>query len=147
MPPFAPLLFPILIIPVMLLVSAKLSGWQRLANCYPRNAEQEGISLGRSSIRLNWARYRNSVMLSVTEEGLVMQQVALFRLGHAPICIPWSQLVFEKEEGGFYGKAQRFQIQGPEPMSLLLQDKVVQRMQEVLREVVVKGSPTFAEAS
>ena len=64
------------------------SGWRRLAERFPADAEPVGDILLRQTIRAGVVRYRNVVTTGIGPEGLYLS----VRLpAHRPMLIPWSE--------------------------------------------------------
>ena len=68
-----------------------LPGWQRLAQYQdPRPPGGPRIWLGRAT--LGGIHYKNVISASIQAEGLALKPLFLFRIGHAPLLIPWSAM-------------------------------------------------------
>jgi hypothetical protein len=69
-------------------------GWRRLAAAYPGDrAIYEGPRFRMQSVGLKrWVSYSGCVTFTVERDGLLMEVLWLFRPGHAPVFLPWSEL-------------------------------------------------------
>jgi len=86
--------FPFLFVGMWIFVSYVLawqSGWARLARCY-RAAEGGVYQFAFSSGRLGGVGYSSSLNIGADARGLHISAVVLFRLWHAPLCVPWSDI-------------------------------------------------------
>lgn len=98
----AALAVPLALVAVVLLwlgISYALSfvgGWTVLGHTYPAHPCAEVRDLGTSSLTLDRGlivvNYNRSVHFTVCSEGLGMEVSSLFRKGHPPVLIPWSDV-------------------------------------------------------
>ncbi len=73
---------------IMLLLS-RLGGWHRLAQQFPAPAERRGTRFGMQSAKVGWVSYGNCVTIHAAPDGIFLEVWPLFRLGHAPLLLPW----------------------------------------------------------
>jgi hypothetical protein len=71
-----------------------VSGWKTLAKNYPNNAQ---ITSGQKTpvgfAMFNTTNYRGGALsLEALPEGLRLTALSIFKIGHPPILIPWSEL-------------------------------------------------------
>jgi hypothetical protein len=77
----------------LLWLIGKLSGWQKLARLYPLTKQPVGKSWHWQSAKLGWwAQYNGALTFVVDDAGLACSICSLFRSGHPPIFIPWSEM-------------------------------------------------------
>jgi hypothetical protein len=71
-----------------------LSGWKSLARVYPENALPAGGETFRfQTCRMRYgARYGSCVTFGADTRGLHLSVLFLFRFGHPPLFIPWSEV-------------------------------------------------------
>ncbi len=84
-------LFPLFWMAIVLLIS-RVGGWVSLARSFPgpQTPPQEGETFGWVSARFGrFANYNNVLNVIVSRNGIYMRPILLFRVGHAPILIPW----------------------------------------------------------
>jgi hypothetical protein len=95
--------YPILIPLFWIFIScgvATLSGWRILAEAYPLLSDPTGEKLRFQSATLRWSsNYTGIVHMSVNHQGLVLSVFAFFRPGHAPMFIPWGDILAEAHAG------------------------------------------------
>ena len=92
--PFFPLFFAGLICLVSLLLSA-VSGWRRLAESYPDDVIVDGVTFRWQTALVGIANYGGCLNVTVGHARLRLAVVPLFRVGHPPISIPWSDVRVE----------------------------------------------------
>ena len=86
--------FPFFFIGMWVLVEFIISkmGWSGLASKYKSDTEFIGNRIGIISASINFANYRNVLILKYNDEGIYLKPIILFRLFHPPILIPWSEI-------------------------------------------------------
>lgn len=87
-------IFPVLFVTIWCVVVyllATLSGWARLAQVYRADERPEGTRFGRQSGKIGWVTYNNCLTIVVNRQGLHLTLFPLFRIGHPPLSIPWSE--------------------------------------------------------
>lgn len=100
--PFAFLLFfPLLWCGICWLL-AQLGGWSRLAARYASHRTPGGQPLRWQSGSVGWVNYRNVLQLDVAHDGIHLGMPWLFRVGHAPLFLPWSELHGAREQRIFW---------------------------------------------
>lgn len=85
------IIFPLFWIAVVWLISL-FAGWRKLVARYLATLPRDGKFLGGQTVLVNHSRYRNTMDVVTNPVGLWMQPMWLFRAGHAPLFIPWSEL-------------------------------------------------------
>lgn len=76
---------------LIVFVIAHTGGWAGLAKAYPANRKPEGRTWNWRTIRFGlFGNYRNSVDVTLSDAGLHMYPIFVFRIGHKPILIPWT---------------------------------------------------------
>jgi len=83
------ILFPAMWIGISLVLS-RMGGWARLAAHYP-DADDSGTTYRMRSGVVGGVNYKSCLNLRVCDRGLRMSITFPFRIGHAPIFIPWNQ--------------------------------------------------------
>jgi hypothetical protein len=100
-----PLLFPIFFIGMWIVVSfllAVIGGWSRLAGYYQSQAEFTGKKWHFQSGRLGLTSYRNCLIIGSNYDGLFLAVFPLFRVGHPPLLIPWSDIATAEHNGWLF---------------------------------------------
>lgn len=65
------------------------------------------MSLGRIS------KYSCCITFRISKNGLYIEVLPLFALGHPPLYIPWSQVRYRKEEASLFGKNYLYDLGMP----------------------------------
>jgi hypothetical protein len=82
-------------------IGARIGGWHALAEIYRAEA---GAFLGdrwrmRSASLRMFLRYNGIVTFGANERGLYLAVFVLFRAGHPPLFIPWTEIEVSNERG------------------------------------------------
>lgn len=94
-PMFLLLLIPLFLVGFVLIWSgvvyllAWLSGWRRLARHYRCAKAPAGSVFGTLWAMLGPVNHRGTLQIQPAPEGLYLSMMALFRIGHPPLLIPW----------------------------------------------------------
>src|SRR5579884_1350704 len=72
---------------------ALIGGWRRLAKRFHVQEEFTGHKWNLQSARMRFgANYNNVLTIGANQTGLYMVPFVLFRLGHPPLFIPWTEI-------------------------------------------------------
>ncbi|MFL7812208.1 MAG: hypothetical protein ACK2TT_03040 [Anaerolineales bacterium] len=74
---------------------ALAGGWKKLSGHYRQLGDFQGQILRMQSARLNWSNYSNILRIGLSERGLYMSPMVLFRPFHPPLLIPWEEIEAE----------------------------------------------------
>ncbi|MAX25005.1 MAG: hypothetical protein CMJ19_10920 [Phycisphaeraceae bacterium] len=79
-------------------VIAKVFGWQKIARIYPMTHKiPNEKTVGMQSLRIGYfSQYNNAITYGFSDQGLSLQVLSIFRLGHPPIFIPWEDLLAQE---------------------------------------------------
>ena len=81
-----------------ILLFSWLIGWRELASRYRAIRPHSGERFRLVSARMRWgAVYHGSAYLSADSDGLYLTVMSLFRAGHPPLFIPWSDISSTRE--------------------------------------------------
>jgi hypothetical protein len=102
--PFAFLaIFPIYFLWLWLLVGATISvigGWFSLAKVYRTQVAFDGTKWRMQSGQMRWpANYNNVLTIGVSQQGLYLASMFLFRFMHPPIFVPWNEIKVRRKTG------------------------------------------------
>ena len=96
-------IFPIYFLCLWLLVGATISfvgGWFSLAKVYRTTGPFIGAKWGMQSGRMRWlANYNNVLTIGVSQQGLYLASMFLFRFMHPPLLVPWSGIKVRRSKG------------------------------------------------
>ena len=95
-------IFPAFWCAVVKLISVA-GGWSRLATRYPASEPALDHRWPMQSGRFGGlGNYRNVLTVGVGPEGLFLDVMALFRVGHAPLLVPWEDVEVLPDESLFF---------------------------------------------
>jgi hypothetical protein len=102
--PFAFLaIFPIYFLWLWLLVGATISvigGWFSLAKVYRTQVAFDGTKWRMQSGQMRWlANYNKVLTIGVSQQGLYLASMFLFRFMHPPLLVPWSEIKVRRKTG------------------------------------------------
>ena len=99
-------IFPVYFLTLWLLVSATISlvgGWFSLAKVYRLRVPFNGAKWGMQRAQMRWwVNYKNVLTIGVSQEGLYLAVVSLFRFMHPPLLVPWSEVRVRRSKGWFF---------------------------------------------
>lgn len=104
---------------VCLLTSA-IGGWGRLAKKYPATAPPSGTRFPGQTGYVGVSRYRGVLTIHLSPEGLHLDVVKIFRIGHPPLFIPWSEIHNPAVRRNLWGESVVFEVGLPKIAKLLL---------------------------
>lgn len=120
---------------------SNLSGWSRLAQTYRDRGECRSASLSETARfrtgRLGAVNYHSVLTFVVCETGLGIRVPLLFRLGHPPLFIPWSEFYRVSDDPMLYSHRVKASIGNPTIVRLTLPGWVKYRLPLELRETTV----------
>ena len=97
------LIFPVYFLALWFLVAAVISvvgGWFSLAQVYRTRVPFDGTTWRMQSGRMRGlANYNNVLTLGVSQQGLYLASMFLFRFMHPPLLIPWSEIKVRRSKG------------------------------------------------
>src|SRR4029077_127484 len=103
-------------------------GWSTLAAKYRTDRQPPAEIYSFCSGTINWfANYRGVLKLGFMPEGLYLSVIALFRIGHPPLLIPWSDIKVLPNSGVFFWKIP---IGNPIVATLWLTPRMARKMKE-----------------
>ena len=77
------------------LISA-VAGWKILSRDYRANSAFDGQKMWLKSIGMRrWTNYNNCIAVGANKFGLYLSVFPLFRVGHPPLFIPWTDISTE----------------------------------------------------
>src|ERR1700733_12414580 len=97
-------IFPIYFLCLWLLVGAIISfvgGWFSMAKVYRTQVPFNGAKWRGQSGQMRWlAKHNNNVLtLGVSQQGLYLASMFLFRFMHPPLLVPWSETKVRSSKG------------------------------------------------
>lgn len=105
---------------------AQMSGWATLARLYKAMGHAPGPRSPMQSGALNGVAFGSALTVGVSEQGLFLAVFPLFRAGHPPLLIPWSQMSDFELEKRLWATVHTTRIRaGSETVELTLNDRRV----------------------
>jgi|SRR5690349_10184328 len=123
-------LFPLLFVGIwsgVVLLLSWIGGWRALAGSYRADQPFTGEQF---RARVGWmrgSRYRGVLTLGADSMGLSLSVFPLFRMGHPPLFIPWSDISFSKDRYGFF-EGVRLRFSKVPSASLLIPTELAARV-------------------
>jgi len=105
-------------------ILSHVGGWQALAKQYRTTRKPSGNCFNSESIRLGLVNYNFIGQLCSTPEGLHLSVWSIFKIGHPPLLIPWSELHNPQPVQFLWQKTIRFDIGSPKITTISLSEKV-----------------------
>jgi len=133
------LFFIVLWISVSMLISI-IGGWRALSGDYRANFPYDGKKLRMKSVGMRWATsYGNCVTVGANKEGLYLSVLPIFRLGHPPLFIPWTDISTEEGKQLFFFQVVKFKFINhpnvPVVFSKRLAEKIFTMREESIRDI------------
>jgi hypothetical protein len=119
---------------VICIALSLIGGWWQLAREYRFSGSFAGKQWRSQNVRMRaFVRYRTSVNIGADEAGLYLSVSAFFRLAHAPLFVPWSDVTLrERDEGIIFRNELRFSKEPDVPVQVT--KKMAAELQEFLAE-------------
>jgi hypothetical protein len=78
------------------------TGWHRLSKRFPAQSEPYGQTKSAGPFFYTvymrfWGHYSSIIRMTAADDALYLSVLLPFRLGHPPLCIPWSEITFGKD--------------------------------------------------
>lgn len=131
LPPAFLLLFP-LIWCFVCLILARVGGWRKLARHYGTDLSPQGARLSWQSGKLNAVSYNNCLTIDISENGIYLSIMVLFRPGHQPLLIPWSDIHDMRQDSFLWMKYTSLDVGEPKIATVKLSPDVHQVALEIV---------------
>lgn len=109
----------------ILLLTSRIGGWHRLARRYRAT---ERTTVGRSipyvTGMVGISRYKRVLSVTTGEHGMFVETRWIFRIGHPPLFIPWSEINNARRMHLFYWEYVGFDIGSPKVASMRLPSQI-----------------------
>jgi hypothetical protein len=128
-----PLFFVIYFIALWVLVSylvGLLSGWIALSRRFRDSGAFYSYQWPFQSVRMRtlWGNYHNCANFGADEAGLYMAVFPLFRLGHAPLFIPWPEIQVISGNRGLLFKKRKLLLGRQELIPLVVSVSLAEKL-------------------
>jgi hypothetical protein len=130
-PPFFALYF-IALWALVSYVLGLLSGWVALSRRFRDIGRFYSYQWSFQTIRMRtlWGNYSNCVNFGADETGLYMAVFPIFRIGHAPLLIPWSEIQVLSGNRGFIFKKRKLLLGQHELIPLVVNLSLAEKLKE-----------------
>jgi len=128
-------MFVLYFIAVWVLVSyviGLLSGWVFLSRRFRESGAFYSYQWPLQSIRMRtlWGTYRNCANFGADEAGLYMAVFPIFRIGHPPLFIPWSEIQVVSGDRGLIFKKRKLLLGRQELIPLVVSLTLAHKLKE-----------------
>lgn len=118
---------------ILINYSAARWGWSALAQKYKATQSPKGQRFLWVSGYVNQMRYKYVMMLWLTEEGMHISLIFLFKLGHSSLFIPWKDVKKSTPKKIFFQTFQEYTIGHPKVATISFIGKIVESIQPYLK--------------
>jgi hypothetical protein len=133
--------FPIIWIAICIILS-RMSGWHKLAQKYPRIDFVSGEKWRFRSAKLRYSvGYNSCVNFVANREGLGISIFFVFRVGHPPLFIRWTDIEISKETRLFRNLI-RFTVGRDFPIPILVHKSLGHKIMEAAGQYLPKEDST-----
>jgi hypothetical protein len=108
---------------VCLLIS-RLSGWSRMATRFATTEPPMGRRFAWQSGRVGMSNYNSVLNIDVSPRGMRLDVLGLFRIGHRPLFIPWSEIRNATTRRFLFWETVVFEVGSPSLAKVRLPKKV-----------------------
>ena len=85
------------------LLIARIGGWAALAAAYSHSGEFQGERLRFQTAQMRWGtNYGGCLTIGANHRGLFLSVLFLFRIGHPPLFIPWTDISVSDPKGRWF---------------------------------------------
>jgi hypothetical protein len=107
--------------------------WPRLVASYGNRAVFIGQKWHFQSLSTNWVQYSNCVTIGINSTGLYISPFVLFRGGHPPILIPWTELQIEQQRL-FLGTAYTFRANARPKIKITIASDLLEKLEQTTHD-------------
>ena len=104
-------------------------GWKKLGRDYRAAAPFDGKKLWFKNAGMRyWTNYNNCLIVGVNKYGLYLAVIPIFRLGHPPLFIPWTEISTEAGSRRFFVDFVKFKFAKQPDVPVLFSKKLAARI-------------------
>jgi hypothetical protein len=113
-------------------IIGQLSGWTALSRRFPGTGASYSYQWPFQSVRMRtlWGNYHNCANFGADEAGLYMAVFPLFRIGHAPLFIPWSEIQVLSGNRGLIFRKRKLLLGRQELIPLVVSLSLAEKLKE-----------------
>ena len=108
-------------------ILAKMGGWAALATKYRTASMPPGKWFVFQSGMIGTVNYKSCLTIGVSDSGLYLSVFPLFRVGHPPLLIPWSDCHGLREKKAWFWRLVEMQIGEPAITTLTLPSWLIEQ--------------------
>lgn len=109
---------------------ARMSGWKALSESYASQSDDTGAVLRFQSSSFRWStNYSGMLNVGASSRGLSLSVIAVFKPGHAPLSIPWSDV--RAEPHGVFTPAVRLTFSRNPKCPLIISRRLAERIAQM----------------
>lgn len=106
-----------------------VGGWNRLGTRFATHQTPHGASFRWQNGSVGFVSYRNVMRVDAAPDGIFLSMPWLFRVGHPPLFIPWSEVHDATEQRLLWLRLVRFGVGSPRLARLRLPAKVFEAVE------------------
>jgi hypothetical protein len=115
----------------VLYVIAMVSGWNTLSKHFCLKGQFYGEQRPFQSARMRYyVHFGNSLSVGADESGLYLAVFPIFRIGHPPLLVPWSEVAVISGERGFIFKKRELRLGRQESIPLRISASLCETLQK-----------------
>ena len=104
-------------------------GWRILAQDYQANSLFDGQKLWLKSASMRrWTNYNNCVNIGANKYGLYLSILPIFRVGHPPLFVPWTDISTETAHRRLLPDVVKFSFAKQPEVPVILSEKLAARI-------------------
>ena len=113
-------------------IVSRATGWAELARAYPggRRLYRGGWVRWQSLQLRGFGGYNNAVNVGADEEGLQVEMMWVFRIGHEPVFVPWSDVRSVEAGRRFFVPFVKLRLLRTPDIPLVLPQRLAQRIEQ-----------------
>lgn len=120
----------------VLFLLTKLSGWDKLAEVYGDRQPFQGKVFHFCSAYIGSVHYKSVINIGVSEAGLYLNPLMIFRLSYPPVLIPWNQINGFEEKSFWLMKYYIFNVGYPKITTIKIPSKIFTVYPEILAQLL-----------
>jgi hypothetical protein len=110
-------------------------GWKTLSQDYQANSAFDGQKLWFKSVGMRrWTNYSNCITLGVNKYGFYISILPIFRIGHPPLFIPWTDISTEDGNRRLFFKIVIFKFAKQPDVPMVFSKRLAERIFKMRQE-------------
>jgi hypothetical protein len=112
-----------------------VGGWNMLSRDYRANSIFDGKKMWLKSIGMRrWTNYNNCITVGANKYGLYLAVLPIFRVGHAPLFIPWAEISTEAGSRRLFGNFVKFRFAKQPDVPVIFSEKCAARIFKIRQD-------------